>query len=98
MKKIFVLGIIFLLIFSVTSCKKKTSIISLEEIKSQYYSDDQIEKYIRHVRRDVLVKEWGTPDKRIEYENEDVWVLNERKFLVVSYNRNNKVEDVDIED
>ena len=68
MKKLFVLGIIFLFAIVVTGCKKKTDIPSLNEIKSQYYSDDQIEKYINRISRDVLIKEWGEPNKRIEYD------------------------------
>lgn len=98
MKKILGLTLLFITILGVTSCANNTEIVSLDEIKSNYYTDDEIERILWHVNRDDLIKVWGTPDRTITYENEDVWILNERQVLVISYNRNNKLNDVDIED
>ena len=98
MKKIIVLTLLVLTILGVTSCKNNSNIVPLNDIKQTYYNDDELERSLWHVKRDDLIKAWGNPDRRIEHENEDIWILNERQVLVVSYNRNNELNDLDIED
>ena len=53
---------------------------------------------LRRVKREELIKAWGEPTRHIDSENEDVWVLDEAKALIVSYTLGGRVDDVDIED
>lgn len=98
MKKLLGLALLSITAFGVVGCGNNPDIPSLNEIKTQHYSEDKIERLINRVKRKNLIKEWGQPDRVIKDENEDVWVLDERRVLVVSYNIFNKVDDVDIED
>lgn len=98
MKKIIVIVLIFTFTLSIVGCKKKSNIPSLNDIKTQHYTDDEIERILHFVKRDELIKIWGEPTRTIKHENEDVWVLDERKALVVSYTIFGIVDDVDIED
>ncbi len=98
MKKLLGLALLSIMAFGVVGCGNNSDIPSLNEIKTQHYSEDKIERLINRVKRKNLIKEWGQPDRVIKDENEDVWVLDERRVLVVSYNIFNKVDDVDIED
>lgn len=98
MKKLLGLALLSIMAFGVVGCGNNPDIPSLNEIKTQHYSEDKIERLINRVKRKNLIKEWGQPDRVIKDENEDVWVLDERRVLVVSYNIFNKVDDVDIED
>lgn len=98
MKKIIAIILLFVLTLSFSGCKNKSNIPSLEEIKINRYTDDEIERFLHLVKKENLIKEWGNPDRTIEHEKEDVWILDERRVLVVSYNLFGRVDDVDIED
>lgn len=98
MKKLIALTLLFILALSITGCNNKSNIPSIDEIKTQYYTDDEIERSLQGVKRDELIDLWGQPDRTIDLENEDIWVLNERKALVISYNIFGTVDDADIED
>ena len=99
MKKFYVFMFLLVSVFIFSSCTRNNiEIPSLEEIKTKYYDDDIIEREIRKCDKESLIKKWGEPDRSIEYENEDVWLLDERRVIVVSYNFLDQVVDVDIED
>ena len=98
MKKIIALALVVIMALSIVGCGKKSDIPSLEDIKTNFYTDDELEKTLRRIERDDLIAEWGEPDRHIDHENEDVWMLDERKALVISYTLGGKVEDADIED
>ena len=99
MKRFYVFIFLFMSVFIFSSCTRNNiEIPSLEEIKTKYYDDDMIEREIRKCDKESLIKKWGEPDRRIEYENEDLWFLDERRVIVVSYNMLDQVVDVDIED
>lgn len=99
MKRIYVFMFLLVSVFAFSACTRNNAQIpSLEELKTQYYDDDIIEREIRKCERVDLIKKWGDPDRSIEYENEDVWILDERRVIVVTYNILDQVVDVDIED
>ena len=99
MKKFYVFMFLLIAVFIFSSCTRNNiEIPSLEEIKTKYYDDDIVEREIRKCDKESLIKKWGEPDRRIEYENEDLWFLDERRVIVVSYNMLDQVVDVDIED
>lgn len=98
MKKIIVITLILILTLSIVGCGKSSAIPSLDEIKSDRYTEEDIEISLWRVKRDELIVAWGEPDRTIQQENEDIWVLDERHALVISYNLIGNVDDVDIED
>lgn len=98
MKKIIVITLILILTLSIIGCGKSSAIPSLNEIKSDRYTEEDIEISLWRVKRDELIVAWGEPDRTIQHENEDIWVLDERHALVISYNLIGNVDDVDIED
>lgn len=100
MKKILVLALVLVITLSIVACARRGEgeIPTLDEIRSKRLTDDELEFSIERLKRDELIKVWGEPDRRIEREKEDVWILNEREVLVVSYNLFGRVDDVEIED
>ena len=98
MMKIIALFLILASALSVVSCANTAEIITLEEIVTQHLTDDEIEQSLRRVERSRLIEAWGEPDRRIAHENEDVWVLDDGKVLIISYNLGGRVDDAEIED
>jgi hypothetical protein len=97
-KKLMTLLLSFVLAFAIFACRNNSEIPSLDDVKTQYFTDDELEITLRRVERDDLIAAWGTPDRHVQRENEDVWILGEGRVIVVSYNFNDRVKEVDIED
>ncbi|MBR7135607.1 MAG: hypothetical protein IKD14_00595 [Clostridia bacterium] len=85
-----------LLVF--VGCVDTGDIPTVAEVKTEFYTDDRLERTLNRTPREDLLKVWGQPDKTVAYENEDVWFLGDGRALVVSYTRGGRVDDVDIED
>lgn len=98
MKKLIAIALLLILTLGIVGCGKRAEIPSLEDIKTKYYTDDELESTLHRVERDELIKAWGEPYRHIDRENEDIWVLDEKKTLVVSYTIFDRVDDVEIED
>ena len=98
MKKMIAIALALMLMMSIVGCGASATIPSLDEIKTQYYTDDELERALNRVKRDALIDAWGEPTGTISHENEDVWVLDGTRALVISYHLNGTVDDVDIED
>ena len=98
MKKIIAFALIIIMALSIFGCAKKSpsDILSLEEINTQYYTDDEIADSLKNINRDDLIKAWGDPDRTAADENEDTWVLNEKKVLIIVYNLFGEVYKADI--
>ena len=63
MKKILTLAVLFIMVFSLNWCGNASNIPSLEEIKTQYYTDDEIEQALNCVKREEEVYKMMTTDK-----------------------------------
>ena len=98
MKKLIAISLLFVLMLGIVGCGKGGEIPTLEDIKTNFYTDDELEGMLRRVTREELVEAWGEPTRHIDHENEDVWVLDERKALVISYTLSGRVDDAEIED
>lgn len=98
MKKLIAILLLFVLILGIVGCTKGGEIPTLEDIKTNFYTDDELERLLHRVKRDELIEAWGEPTRHIDHENEDVWVLDERKALVISYTLFDRVDDAEIED
>lgn len=99
MKKLTAIALTLVLSFGIVGCARKNAIIpTIDDIKTNYYTDDELERTLNRVDRDELIKAWGEPTRHIDHENEDVWVLDEGKAIVVSYTIFGTVDDAEIED
>lgn len=98
MKKICTVVLLLVFTLGIVGCNNKSEIPTIDDIKTSFYTDDELEGMLRRVKREELIKAWGEPTRHIDSENEDVWVLDESKALVVSYTLGGRVDDVDIED
>ena len=100
MKKRIAMALLLVLIatLGLVGCAGETQIPTLEDIKTNFYTDDELEGTLRRVKRDELIEAWGEPTRHVDHENEDIWVLDERKALVISYTLGGRVDDAEIED
>ena len=98
MKKILALTLALSLMLLAVGCGRKPDVPTLDEIKNSYYTDDEIEFALRRATRAELNEAWGAPDRTLEWEREDIWVLDEGRVLVVSYTLCDTVDDAEIED
>ncbi len=98
MKKLITIALLLIITFGIVGCKNTAEIPTLEDITTNFYTDDELESTLKRVKREELIEAWGEPTRHIARENEDVWVLNERKVIVVSYRSNGRVDDAEIED
>lgn len=99
MKKLIAISLLLVLTLGIVGCAiNNAEIPALEDIKTNYYTDDELERMLHRVKRDELIEAWGESTRHMDYENEDVWVLDERKALVISYTISGRVDDADIED
>lgn len=98
MKKLIAIALLLILTLGIVSCGSNTEIPTLEDVKTNFYTDDELERTLHRVKRDELIEAWGEPTRHIDRENEDVWVLDEKKAIVISYTIGGRVDDAEIED
>ena len=98
MKKLIAIMLLLILTLGIVGCGSDAEIPPLEDIKTNFYTDDELEGMLHRVKREELIRVWGEPTRHIDRENEDVWVLDETKALVISYTLGGRVDDAEIED
>lgn len=85
--------------FCLSACNNENvDIPTLDDIRTNFYTDDELEGMLHRVKRERLIEAWGEPDRHIDHENEDIWMLDEARALVISYTLFGKVDDAEIED
>ena len=98
MKKLIAIALLLILTLGIVSCGSNAEIPTLEDVKTNFYTDDELERTLHRVKRDELIEAWGEPTRHIDRENADVWVLDEKKAIVISYTIGGRVDDAEIED